>query len=36
LLQEFGFEVKEFRGIGRVPGLWKSMMVRAVTGPRES
>ena len=36
LLQEFGFEVREFRGAGRVVWLWKSMVVRAATGPRES
>ena len=29
LLEEFGFEVTEFRGFGRVPYLWKSMFLRA-------
>ncbi len=32
LLGEFGFEVREFRGAGRAPWLWKSMVVRAVIG----
>lgn len=30
LLAEFDFEVVEFRGVGRVPYLWKSMIVAAV------
>ncbi len=29
LLDEFGFTVTEFRGAGRLPYLWKSMLVRA-------
>lgn len=29
LLQEAGFEVKQFRGAGRVPYFWKSMVVVA-------
>ena len=29
LLNEFGFEVTEFHGSGRLPLLWKSMFVRA-------
>ncbi len=29
LLQEEGFEVKEFSGVGRVPYLWKSMVLVA-------
>jgi len=32
LLNEFGFEVVEFRGSGRLPYLWKSMFVRARVG----
>jgi 2-polyprenyl-6-hydroxyphenyl methylase/3-demethylubiquinone-9 3-methyltransferase len=30
LLQEAGFENREFAGAGRVPYLWKSMVMRAV------
>lgn len=30
LLNEFGFEVVEFRGSGRLPYLWKSMFIRAM------
>ena len=29
LLEEFGFRVTDFRGAGRLPYLWKSMLVRA-------
>lgn len=29
LLEEFGFHVTDFRGAGRLPYLWKSMLVRA-------
>lgn len=29
LLEEFGFEVTEFQGAGRLPYLWKSMILRA-------
>ena len=29
LLNEFGFEVTQFSGSGRLPYLWKSMFVRA-------
>jgi 2-polyprenyl-3-methyl-5-hydroxy-6-metoxy-1,4-benzoquinol methylase len=29
LLNEFGFEVTQFRGSGRLPLFWKSMVVRA-------
>jgi 2-polyprenyl-3-methyl-5-hydroxy-6-metoxy-1,4-benzoquinol methylase len=29
LLNEFGFEVTQFRGCGRVPYLWKSMFISA-------
>ena len=32
LLNEFGFDVVEFRGSGRLPYLWKSMFVRARIG----
>lgn len=32
LLREQGFSVDAFRGVGRVPGLWKSMVVRARIG----
>lgn len=32
LLHEQGFRVQQFRGAGRLPGLWKSMMVRATLG----
>jgi len=31
LLEEAGFEVKQFRGAGRVPYLWKRMIVIATT-----
>ena len=30
LLEEAGFQVKEFRGVGRVPFLWKSMILIAI------
>jgi 2-polyprenyl-3-methyl-5-hydroxy-6-metoxy-1,4-benzoquinol methylase len=29
LLEEFGFEVIEFKGSGRLPYLWKSMFIKA-------
>jgi 2-polyprenyl-3-methyl-5-hydroxy-6-metoxy-1,4-benzoquinol methylase len=29
LLEEFGFRVTDFRGAGRLPYLWKSMIIRA-------
>lgn len=29
LLAEAGFRVTEFRGCGRLPGLWKSMLIKA-------
>jgi len=29
LLNEFGFEVAQFRGSGRLPYLWKSMFISA-------
>jgi len=29
LLEEFDFRVTDFRGAGRLPYLWKSMLVRA-------
>jgi 2-polyprenyl-3-methyl-5-hydroxy-6-metoxy-1,4-benzoquinol methylase len=29
LLNEFGFEVVEFKGSGRIPYVWKSMVIRA-------
>lgn len=29
LLQEGGFELRRFGGVGRMPGLWKSMIVLA-------
>jgi 2-polyprenyl-6-hydroxyphenyl methylase/3-demethylubiquinone-9 3-methyltransferase len=29
LLEENSFEVERFRGIGRLPGLWKSMAIVA-------
>jgi len=29
LLNEFGFEVTQFKGSGRIPFIWKSMFVRA-------
>lgn len=32
LLEEFGFEVVEFRGSGRLPYLWKSIFVRVKIG----
>jgi|APSaa5957512535_1039671.scaffolds.fasta_scaffold36786_1 2-polyprenyl-3-methyl-5-hydroxy-6-metoxy-1,4-benzoquinol methylase len=32
LLNEFGFEVIEFRGSGRLPYLWKSMFIKAKIG----
>jgi 2-polyprenyl-3-methyl-5-hydroxy-6-metoxy-1,4-benzoquinol methylase len=30
LLTEAGFEIKDFKGCGRLPYLWKSMLVKAV------
>ena len=33
LLDEFGFTITEFRGAGRLPYLWKSMVVRAKLTP---
>lgn len=30
LLNEQGFIVKEFKGVGRIPYLWKSMIIKAV------
>lgn len=32
LLEEFGFEVIEFKGSGRFPYLWKSMFIKARIG----
>ena len=32
LLNDFGFEVIEFRGSGRLPYLWKSMFIKARIG----
>jgi 2-polyprenyl-3-methyl-5-hydroxy-6-metoxy-1,4-benzoquinol methylase len=32
LLEEFNFEVVEFKGSGRLPYLWKSMFIRAKIG----
>jgi 2-polyprenyl-3-methyl-5-hydroxy-6-metoxy-1,4-benzoquinol methylase len=32
LLQEFGFEVMDFKGSGRFPYLWKSMFIKARIG----
>jgi 2-polyprenyl-3-methyl-5-hydroxy-6-metoxy-1,4-benzoquinol methylase len=32
LLQEFGFEIIEFKGSGRFPYLWKSMFIKARIG----
>jgi hypothetical protein len=29
LLEEFGFEVIDFKGAGRFPYLWKSMFIKA-------
>lgn len=29
LLEEFGFEIIEFKGSGRLPYLWKSMFIKA-------
>jgi 2-polyprenyl-3-methyl-5-hydroxy-6-metoxy-1,4-benzoquinol methylase len=29
LLEEFGFDVTEFKGSGRLPYLWKSMFMKA-------
>lgn len=29
LLEEFGFQVTDFRGAGRLPYMWKSMLMRA-------
>lgn len=30
LLEEYGFKVTEFYGAGRIPFLWKSMLIKAV------
>ena len=30
LLEEFGFEVVEFQGVGRLHYLWKSMIIKAI------
>lgn len=32
LLEEYGFEVVEFKGSGRIPYLWKSMLLRVKIG----
>jgi len=29
LLNEFGFEIVNFKGAGRIPYLWKSMIINA-------
>lgn len=36
LLEEQGFTVVDFRGVGRVRWLWKSMLVRATLGSRRA
>lgn len=33
LLEQQGFEMKKFAGAGRLPGLWKSMVVQAYLPP---